>query len=46
MTEEFIEILNRVHTFTAGSWPYIDNKHLNPYNLASYGFMIGKPYVL
>ena len=46
MTEEFIEILNRVHTFTAGSWPYIDNKHLNPYNLASYGFMISKPYVL
>lgn len=46
MPEEFIEILSRVYTFTAGSWPYIDNKHLSPYNLASYGYSIAKPYVI
>lgn len=46
MTEEFVEMLSRVQTFSAGSWPYIDYKELNPYYLASYGYTVTKPYVL
>lgn len=46
MAESFFEILSRVHTFTTGSWPYIDSKDLCPYKLAAAGYFVSRPFYL